>query len=490
MKEKIGRYQIESRFPGGMGIVYKAFDPIEKRYVAIKTIHPRYQGNKTFYKRFILEVQTVIGIEHEAMVPIFEFNKEHNPPYLVMKWMDGGNLKERLDKEGALSFKDAFGIFVRVVGVLQEVHKRRKLHLDVKPLNILFDDQGNAFLTDFGITKRLDTGEQTSKYGTPEYMSPEQWRGERLGVATDIYTLGISLFETLTGRLPYIGQQHELRRMHLNTRPPDIVSLNPNLPSYIQKVIEVALAKDFENRYQSTHEMLDDLRYCMEEFQRDIGESATRIDSGFLECDGPVPPSEFMDRNNEIRRTRDRIKTSQSTVVSGPSCVGKTSFLLKMEELCRIQTLDKQCIWIPSLLQARTKASDYSIDHFWQEILTPLEQLNEQEIRNKLKEVSRFEYEPTNLGFLFELLEHRNYRLVLLLDDFDQFLRLKIGQDMNFLKSLRVLLSNHKGFVVIFTTTLSMIDLNEGYPFLFSSNGSALMNPMTEIVLGYLFEEE
>lgn len=252
----IGRYVIKSEIArGGMATVYLAFDPYVKREVAIKLLPANLTENHTFRARFEREAQTVAALEFPAIVPVYDFGEEGGQPYLVMRYMPGGSLSEKI-RSAPLSLGEVSRIYTRLSAALDHVHAQGIVHRDLKPANILFDSYHNAYLSDFGIahlaagTAAL-TGE--GMIGTPAYMSPEQARGDTdIDGRSDIYSLGAILFEALTGRQPYEATTPlGVAVKHLSEPIPRLAELNAELPYQCQEVIDKTMAKDRRQRYQS-----------------------------------------------------------------------------------------------------------------------------------------------------------------------------------------------------------------------------------------------
>ena len=251
--QKIGRYEVKSEIGrGGMATIYLANDPRFKRDVAVKVLASQYGDDPTFRARFEREAQAIAAIEHPAIVPVYDFGEEDDLLYLVMRFMPGGSLSDRLD-HGPLNFTETAQIISRLAPALDAVHGRGIIHRDLKPGNILFDQYGNAFLSDFGIARLTHatttlTGEAV--VGTPAYMSPEQVRGEDIDGRSDIYALGAILFEMLTGKQPYEATTPIAVALKQITEPvPRILDVKSDLPPECETLIRKAMAKDRERRF-------------------------------------------------------------------------------------------------------------------------------------------------------------------------------------------------------------------------------------------------
>ncbi len=259
MPEKIGRYEIKGIVGrGGMGTVYHGYDPRFERDVAIKVLPAHSLAQPGLRARFEREAKTIAALEHPAIVSVYDFDEADGQPYLVMQFMTGGSLSDRL-AEGPLPTEEAATILTRIGSALDEAHKRGVVHRDLKPGNILFDRYGNAYLSDFGIVSLAEyagdlTG--TGAIGTPGYMSPEQIQGQTIDGRTDIYALGVLMFEMLTGRKPYSGDTPAMILVRQMTEPPpELRAIRPDLPVEVDEVIERSLSRDKNQRPSSAGEV-------------------------------------------------------------------------------------------------------------------------------------------------------------------------------------------------------------------------------------------
>lgn len=260
--ERIGRYEIQDELGrGGMATVFRAHDPSFDRDVAIKVLPPEFLHDPTFRARFEREARTVAALEHAAIVPVYDFGEEGGQPFLVMRYMDGGSLADRIAK-GPLPINGAAEILRRIGSALDCAHRQGIIHRDLKPRNILFDRYDDAYLADFGIAKIAEAGATltgSAVIGTPAYLSPEQARGaSALDGRSDIYALGTILFEMLTGQPPYdAGTPLGLAIKHLSEPVPRILDVKPDLPSGCESVISQAMAKDRDKRFSTAGEMAE-----------------------------------------------------------------------------------------------------------------------------------------------------------------------------------------------------------------------------------------
>lgn len=285
----LGPYRIEEKIGrGGMATVYRAFEAGVERDVAIKVMHDVDLDNESFRMRFLREAQTVAKLEHFHILPIYAYGEEDDTAYFVMRYISTGTLTDLIEK-GPIPLKEASRIFKQIASALDYAHERGVIHRDIKPANILMDENNNAYLTDFGIAKIYQatvqlTGEG-NLVGTPTYMSPEQCQGFDLTPASDIYALGIILYEMLLGRVPFQSETPiALINMHVNMSPPPPRTLQADMPRSVENVLLKALAKEPTERYQTATVFAEALEEAIEE------EDGT-LDVGLmaLEPTEPVP---------------------------------------------------------------------------------------------------------------------------------------------------------------------------------------------------------
>ncbi|MEK6574150.1 MAG: serine/threonine-protein kinase, partial [Chloroflexota bacterium] len=205
--QQLGPYRIINQIgQGGMATVYKAYHAAMDRYVAVKVLPRQLAESKEFMGRFQQEARTIANLEHPHILPVHDFGESGGITYFVMRFLDTGTLKERI-AAGSLSLAEVDRLFTQLADALGYAHQRGVVHRDIKPSNVLVDARGDVFLTDFGIAKLMEGAAQFTATGaitgTPAYMSPEQARGEKLDQRSDIYSLGIVLYEMVTGRVPF-----------------------------------------------------------------------------------------------------------------------------------------------------------------------------------------------------------------------------------------------------------------------------------------------
>jgi len=261
--DKIGRYEIREIIrEGHMAAVYRAYDPLFDREVAIKVLPERFLDDDIYRARFNREAKVVAQLQHPAIVPVFDLGAEAKRPYIVMQYLPGGTLDERI-RQALFDVEQAARIFKRLAPGLDLVHRRGIIHRDLKPANILFDAYGNAYLTDFGIAKISDaSGNLTGGkvVGTPNYMSPEQVMAEPMDGRSDIYTLGIVLYQMFTGDVPFRASSPiKLALKHIHDPVPSVLALRSDLSPACDAVIQRATAKPPEDRYPTVVAMAEAL---------------------------------------------------------------------------------------------------------------------------------------------------------------------------------------------------------------------------------------
>jgi serine/threonine protein kinase len=269
MDELIGKafgpYTIVSRLgEGGMAVVYKGFQESLNRYVAIKVLRGELARDQQFIARFRREALAAARLNHPSILHVYDAGMAHGVYYIVMDYAPGGTLKE-LIRQGPMSAERAASFVAPIAEALDYAHRQGLVHRDVKPTNILLTEDGRPLLTDFGIAKALYEHSQLTQsgtsIGTPDYMAPEQIRGEPVDGRTDIYALGIVLYEMLAGHVPFRAKTAAaLLYQHMNEQPPPLRSLNIDVPFWIQAVLDRALAKRPQDRFQHAGEFAQALR--------------------------------------------------------------------------------------------------------------------------------------------------------------------------------------------------------------------------------------
>ena len=276
MLGRIGRYDIE-RFvgAGGMGIVFKGFDTELNRPVAIKVLSPSLAFNGTARQRFAREARAAAAVVHEHVVAIHNVESNGELPFLVMHFAQGESLQAKLDREGPLELKQILRIGKQIASGLAAAHAQGLVHRDIKPANVLLEEGiDRALLTDFGLAQTADDASLTcSGYlpGTPQYMSPEQARGEKVASQSDLFSTGSVLYAMCTGRPPFRAETSLGVLQKINsTEPKNIRELNPDLPQWLCRIVERLMAKRPEDRYSSAQELSEILEVCLAHVQQPL----------------------------------------------------------------------------------------------------------------------------------------------------------------------------------------------------------------------------
>jgi len=266
----LGPYELlEVIGKGGMAAVYRAHQPSMDRDVAIKVMSLDLADEPEFATRFRHEAQIIARLQHPYIVPVYDFGTEGRLTFLVMRLLTGGSLGDEL-RGGSLSTERVIELTRQIASALDYAHQRGVIHRDLKPTNVLLDEQGNAYLTDFGIAKMIGGSTITgltspgAVMGTPTYMAPEQWRSEPVDARTDVYALGVIVYQMLLGQVPFSAETpHGLMYQHLDADPPSPRMIKPGLPVGIEPVIRKALAKNPNDRYASAGELARDLENAL-----------------------------------------------------------------------------------------------------------------------------------------------------------------------------------------------------------------------------------
>ncbi|ABP67661.1 protein kinase [Caldicellulosiruptor saccharolyticus DSM 8903] len=255
---------IEKLGSGGMSIVYKAKDKVLNRHVAIKVLRSEFANDEEFLSRFRTEALAAASLSHPNIVSIYDVGEQEGMHYIVMEYVNGKTLKEFIKETGRVSTKDAVTIAIQVLRALDHAHKKGIVHRDIKPQNILIDENGIVKVTDFGIARAVSTGtiiNTNLTIGSVHYFSPEQARGGYVDNRSDLYSLGVVLYEMVTGVLPFDGDTPiSIALKHLQEQPIRPTIYNPDIPRSVEAIILKAMQKDVLLRYQSATEMMQDLK--------------------------------------------------------------------------------------------------------------------------------------------------------------------------------------------------------------------------------------
>ncbi len=258
------RYLIESYVDeGGMSIIYKAVDISNNQYVAIKALKPEYSSDIEFTKRFFNEAKASYNMSHPNIVALLNVDEDKGIFYLCFEYVEGDTLKQHIQKNGPIPIQESVRIAIQMLWALDHAHSKNIIHRDIKPQNVILDLQGNAKILDFGIARIPNSQTLSSAntaIGTVQYVSPEQASGKEITTASDIYSMGIVLYEMLTGMLPFDSEDIlSILTKQINESPVPPSKLNTAIPAKLELIVLTALEKLPENRYQSVGEMIDDL---------------------------------------------------------------------------------------------------------------------------------------------------------------------------------------------------------------------------------------
>ncbi len=307
-----GRYEIREILGiGGMAVVYKAYDNVENRIVAIKILRKEYATNEEFLRRFKNESKAISLLSHPNIVKIYDVSFGDLIQYIVMEYIEGITLKEFIEREGTLSWKDAVYYTIQILRGLQHAHDRGIVHRDVKPQNIMLLPDGTIKVTDFGIARFARSEQKTitdKAIGSVHYISPEQARGETTDERTDIYSVGVMLYEMLTGRLPFQADNAvSVAIMQLQREPQLPTEINGSIPLGAEQITMHAMQKNTVNRYKSSSEMLCDL----EKFKKD---PAITFDFTYFVDDSPT---KFIDTETASNESEEPAKSPVIPILAG-----------------------------------------------------------------------------------------------------------------------------------------------------------------------------
>lgn len=302
MISNLGRYEIISELgQGAMGVVYKATDPLIDRIVAIKTINLglALEEKEEYEARFYQEAKAAGRLSHPNIVTIFDLGKSGDVAYIAMEFLQGRELRDILNDSETLPVADAVSIVSQVALGLAYAHEHGIVHRDVKPSNVMVGADGHVKITDFGIARMESASVRTQTgmvLGSPKYMSPEQVMGKLIDQRSDVFSLGVVLYEMLTGRAPFVGENvNAIMYQTLNSIPPPPGSLNTAVPDMLNFIVAKALAKGLEDRYQSAKELADDLRACRNSMPQSVTPVAPKSSLSLSEETALVPRIDKVD---------------------------------------------------------------------------------------------------------------------------------------------------------------------------------------------------
>ena len=265
------RYELEELVgSGGMSSVYRARDTLLERHVALKILHAQYTGDDEYVERFRREARAVARLSHPNIVTVIDRGEDSGRQFIVFEYVDGENLKDYIGRTGPLPVRRALELGIEMARALSFAHQHGLVHRDVKPQNVLLNGDGEAKVTDFGIARSLDVEHGMTQtgtvLGTSNYIAPEQASGQRVTEQTDVYSLGVVLFELLTADVPFPGENFVTVAMkHINEPPPNLLERRPDVPMRLALAVDRALAKDPTERFGSMGEFAQELQACLSE---------------------------------------------------------------------------------------------------------------------------------------------------------------------------------------------------------------------------------
>ena len=265
------RYELEELVgTGGMSSVYRARDRLLERYVALKVLHPHYADDEEYVERFRREARSVAQLSHPHIVTVIDRGEDGGQQFIVFEYVDGENLKQFVDRTGPLPTRRAVELALEIADALAFAHEHGLVHRDVKPQNVLLTPDGDAKVTDFGIARSLDVEHGLTQtgtvLGTSNYLSPEQASGKATTASTDVYSLGVVVYELLTAEVPFPGENFVAVAMkHINEPPPDLLEKRPDVPLRLAAAVDRAMEKDPARRFPTMDQFAWELRQCLAE---------------------------------------------------------------------------------------------------------------------------------------------------------------------------------------------------------------------------------
>ena len=336
-----GRYQIIRTIgEGGMANVYLAHDTILDREVAVKVLRGDLADDEKFVRRFQREAISASSLIHPNIVEMYDVGEDNGNYYIVMEYINGRTLKSLIKKRGALTLPEVIDIMLQLTSAIACAHDSYIIHRDIKPQNVLILEDGRVKITDFGIATALNSNELTqtnSVMGSVHYLPPEQANGSGATIKSDIYSLGILMFELLTGKIPFKGDSAvEIAIKHMKEPIPSVRKINPDIPQSIENVILKACAKNTKNRYDNVKEMYDDIKNALTDEGLQQQRLVYKYPENDLEKTLVVPNLSRMEKNSEVqgdeemkqksKKTKKESKLSKAMWITGSIC----AFLLAL----------------------------------------------------------------------------------------------------------------------------------------------------------------
>jgi len=309
------RYEILERVGGGgMAFVYRAKDLLLNRTVAVKVLSPHYVTDEEFVKKFRREAQAAAGLQNPNIVGVYDVGQEGDTHFIVMEFLEGKTLKQLITEHGPLPAPTALQIVRQIGEALRSAHKHGVIHRDIKPHNIMITADGHVKVTDFGIARAVTSSTLTNTgamVGSVHYISPEQARGGFVGEKSDIYSLGVVLYELVTGEVPFSGESmFSIALKHLQEPVPSPREVNPEVPVEVERIILKAMSKDQASRYQTADELLRDLQLVLRETGKkdDLQELVGTVGKG----DSPAKPEkDYLDKTYVPRKVEEPVRDAK-----------------------------------------------------------------------------------------------------------------------------------------------------------------------------------
>jgi len=311
---------IEEIGGGGMSVVYKAQCSLLQRFVAVKILRQEFTHDKEIVQRFKFEAQSAAKLQHPNIVAIYDVGEENGYQYIVMEYVDGITLKQAIERKGRLVWDEALDYSIQIAAALEQAHKNKIIHRDIKPHNIMINDQGVAKVTDFGIARATNTSSTLTNLGNAigsvHYFSPEQAQGVAVDERSDLYSLGITLYEMLTGVVPFNADSPiSVALKHINDPVNPPIERIPSLPKGINQLVMKSIRKDPKQRYQSAREMIEDMYLLMKSPESMLSEEDVKDKT--KRFNGAAIPEPLSDEKLRKKRRRNNIILFSSVILGG-----------------------------------------------------------------------------------------------------------------------------------------------------------------------------